>query len=64
MGLINSITNEITMISGYLKDDLIKQNISVLMPKIIADLHNEILINDLNSQYQKYFHDKSNCYFC
>ena len=50
MGLINSITNEITMISGYLKDDLIKQNISVLMPKIIADLHNEILINDLNSQ--------------
>ena len=49
VGRINSITNEITLITGYMKDDLIKQNISVLMPKVVADLHNEILINDLNS---------------
>ena len=47
--MINSITNEITLITGYLKDDIVKSNVSVLMPKIIADLHDEILINDLNS---------------
>jgi len=49
IGTVNNITNEIISIVGYSKDDILKQNVSELMPKVFADIHNEYLVNNLNS---------------
>ena len=39
IGTVTNSNNEITRILGYSKNDIISQNISRIMPKVYADLH-------------------------
>jgi len=45
MGLITNVNNEINRILNFSKTDLIGQNISRIMPKVIADLHDGFMRN-------------------
>ena len=39
VGCVTNSNNEITRILGFNKNDIIDQNISRIMPKVIADMH-------------------------
>ena len=45
IGTIKNVNNEITRILGFSKPDLIGQNISRIIPKIIGDLHDGFMKN-------------------
>lgn len=45
IGSIKNVNNEITRILGFSKQDLIGQNISRIIPKIIGDLHDGFMKN-------------------
>ena len=44
MGLVKDVTNEITQILGYSKTELIDQNINVIMPRVIRDIHDKFML--------------------
>lgn len=43
MGIIKRVNSELTVITGYKKDDLIGQSLSIIQPKCISDTHGYIL---------------------
>ena len=45
LGTIKNVNNEITRILGFSKPDLIGQNISRIIPKVIGDLHDGFMRN-------------------
>ena len=44
IGIVTNSNNEITRILGYNKSDIIDNNVSRLMPKIIADMHEGFMV--------------------
>ena len=45
LGIIKNVNNEITRILGFSKPDLIGQNISRIIPKVMGDLHDGFMRN-------------------
>ena len=43
MGIVKSVTNDITRILDYSKGDLVGHNISRIMPKVFADAHDQVM---------------------
>lgn len=39
LGLVTNCNNEITKITGYLKSEIMGQNINRIIPKIVAEVH-------------------------
>jgi len=53
IGTVTNSNNEITRILGYSKNDIISQNISRIMPKIYADLHDGFMRSYLETSESK-----------
>jgi len=53
IGTVTNSNNEITRILGYSKNDIQEQNISRIMPKVYADLHDGFMRNYLETSEPK-----------
>ena len=48
-GIMKRVTPEISTILGYRYQELIGQSINVLMPKILADIHDSFVVGFFNT---------------
>ena len=46
IGFVTNTNNEITRILGFTKQDIFEQNVSKIMPKAIADLHDGFMVRN------------------
>jgi len=53
MGTVVNVNNEITRILNFSKSDLIGQNISKIMPKVYADIHDSLMRNYFETSQSK-----------
>lgn len=53
IGFVTNTNNEITRILGFTKQDIFEQNVSKIMPKAIADLHDGFMRNYLETSVPK-----------
>ncbi|EGR31396.1 PAS domain S-box family protein [Ichthyophthirius multifiliis] len=53
MGIVQNVNNELTRILGWSKQDILKQNISKIMPKVYSELHDAFLSRFLETSESK-----------
>lgn len=53
LGEVLNCNNEITQLLGYKKQDIIKQNINRIMPKILAGVHDDFIRNFIQTSQSK-----------
>lgn len=53
MGVVKNVNNEITRVFGLSKAEIMENNISVIMPKVIADSHDSFMMNYFETSESK-----------